>query len=283
MSTSLRALACLCSLFLLSACESLHSQNEHAVPVAVWASSSLFNTHPSSQPPAVRERIARVLKDAGLRATVDDTGVTVDQADENRAREVLLTDPRLTNTDIIVVLFVHAGSARKTAAGFEITTSTRPASTQSPSTAPIPNAAQWLSRPDVQFQFRARSTRAAVAEFRQLLSVSTDLAAQTRALQMVLFTLSDAELGKLGITQVHQPDGLEWSIAWSPDGPAINDAMNDVLYRQSHIAPLGSSDLGQSGWYVPRTQFFQARNALLASPKIQNLPIQVVTPTLPNP
>jgi hypothetical protein len=190
-----------------------------------------------------------------------------------------LTDNRLVGTDIVVLLFVPAGSARKTAAGFEIT-STGPASTESPP-APIPNAAQWLARADVQSQFRARSTPAVFAEFEKLLSTPADTTAQTNALQLVLFSLNSDELSKLGINQTEQPNGPQWFVAGWTAGPASGEI--DKVFTNYHITPLNVLDLGMVGSYVPRAQFFQARKALLASPKIARLNIQIATPNLPAP
>jgi hypothetical protein len=219
-----------------------------------------------------------VLKEAGLHATVDGSGVTVNPAEQNRAREVMLTDKRLAGTDILVMLFVPAASARKTDLGFEIAS---PTPTQTSPATSIPNAAEWLARPDVQSQFRARSTPAAYAEFEKLLSTADDTAAQTSALQMVLFSLKKDELSKLGINQTEQPDGPEWFIAGWTAGPASGEV--DKVFTAYHITPLNVLDLGMVGSYVPRAQFFQARDALLASPKIASLNIQIATPHLPVP
>ena len=70
--------------------------------------------------PGCEKPVACVLADAGLHPSVHDSGVSVPEGEERRAREVLLTDKRLDGTGVIVLLAVPAGSGRKTAAGFEV-------------------------------------------------------------------------------------------------------------------------------------------------------------------
>jgi len=76
--------------------------------------------HGQTEAPHARETVILVLRDAGLHATVDDEGVLVPEGEERRAREVLLTDERLAGSNVIVLLFIPAGSGRKTEAGFVV-------------------------------------------------------------------------------------------------------------------------------------------------------------------
>lgn len=86
----------------------------------MWPSTLIASRHGQPEPPQVRETVARVLKEAGLHATVDEDGVSVPEGEEGRAREVLLTDKRLSGSSVIVFLAIPAGSGRRTEAGFEV-------------------------------------------------------------------------------------------------------------------------------------------------------------------
>jgi hypothetical protein len=104
----------------LAGCQSVHTERADGVPVAMWPSFLIASQHGKPERPQVRETVARVLRDAGLHPSVDDSGVSVPEKEERRAREVLLTDKRLDGTGAFVLLAVPAGSGRKTAAGFEV-------------------------------------------------------------------------------------------------------------------------------------------------------------------
>jgi hypothetical protein len=86
----------------------------------MWSSLEIVNEHGKPVRPPVRETVARVLADAGLHASLDDSGVRVPEGEERLAREVLLTDDRLVGSGAIVILAVPAGTGRKTAAAFEV-------------------------------------------------------------------------------------------------------------------------------------------------------------------
>ena len=51
-------------------------------------------------------------------ASADDGGILVPEGYEVRAREVLLTDERLRNSGVSVLLLIPAGTGRQTAEGF---------------------------------------------------------------------------------------------------------------------------------------------------------------------
>lgn len=104
----------------ITGCQSVHTERPDGVPVAMCPSFVIASQHGKPERPEVREKVARVLSDAGLHATVDDSGVSVPEGEERKAREVLLTDKRLDGTGAIVLLAIPAGSGRKTAAGFEV-------------------------------------------------------------------------------------------------------------------------------------------------------------------
>ena len=104
----------------LIGCQSVHTSRADGVPVAFWSSALLAARDGEVEPPEVREMVARVLKEAGLHATVDEGGVSVPEGEERRAREVLLTDKRLSGSNVIVLLAVPAGSGRKSEMGFEV-------------------------------------------------------------------------------------------------------------------------------------------------------------------
>jgi hypothetical protein len=104
----------------ITGCQSVHTEHPEGVPVAMWPSFVIASEHGKPERPKVRDTVARALGDAGLHATVDDSGVFVTEAEERQAREVLLTDKRLEGTGAIVILAISAGSGRKTATGFEV-------------------------------------------------------------------------------------------------------------------------------------------------------------------
>ncbi len=106
----------------LAGCQSVHTPREDGLPVAFWPSMMLVDRQGEVEGPRLRETVARVLKEAGLHATVDERGVSVPEVEERRAHEVLLTDGRLAGSDVIVLLALPAGSARRTEAGFELST-----------------------------------------------------------------------------------------------------------------------------------------------------------------
>jgi hypothetical protein len=119
-------LAVALAVLLLAGCQTVHTTRDDGIPVAMW--SSLLRTERTdradrpgrAEGPDVRERVARVLKDAGIHATLDESGVRVPVGEDRRAREVLLTDKRLAGTDVIVFLAIPAGSGRRTEVGFEV-------------------------------------------------------------------------------------------------------------------------------------------------------------------
>jgi hypothetical protein len=98
-----------------------------------------------------------------------------------------------------------------------------------------------------------------------------------RAAELVLFKITSHELFAIGVTQTDHAEGFDWSVAWSNDSREVRMVIQDTLDRVG-IGAWGSCDLGGCGWYVRREKFFQARKALLDSPAVQSLDVQVVTP-----
>ena len=132
---------------------------------------------------------------------------------------------------------------------------------------------------DLLARFRERASADEAREYERLAAAS-DPASRTHAVEMVLFKMSDNELFALGITQVKQPGGLEWAVAWSTDSEEDFAAIDAALVRAG-IRAGGSAGLGRAGWYVPRGQFFRARTALLADDRVRALEtIHVVDPRL---
>lgn len=118
-----------------------------------------------------------------------------------------------------------------------------------------------------------------VREYERLAAAS-DPASRTHAVEMVLFKMSDSELYALGITQVAQPGGLQWAVAWSTDSEEDFAAIDAALGRAG-IQAGGSAGLGMAGWYVPRDQFFRARTVLIADDRVRTLgTIHVAEPHL---
>jgi hypothetical protein len=108
-------------------------------------------------------------------------------------------------------------------------------------------------------RFRERASADDVREFEKL-RVLSDVHSQTRALEMVLFTLSPEELSTIGITAVGGPEKWGWAVAGSRDTGSSTEAVGRALASVPEVMVVGSH--GWSGWYVPREHFFRARQAI---------------------
>jgi len=95
-------------------------------------------------------------------------------------------------------------------------------------------------------------------------------------LEARLFQLSDDELFEIGITAI---DGNYWSVAWSNDSDTHFDAITDAL-ATAGLSAQGSFGKGAGGWYVHRTNFFAATDALKRCGVVDDLEITIVEPTL---
>jgi hypothetical protein len=104
----------------VTGCKTVHTARPGGVPVAMWMSLVVVKEQGRPVRPDAHEAVSNVLREHGLHATLDDNGVSVPEDEETRAREVLLTDKRLVDSDVIVVLAIPAGTGNKTAAGFEV-------------------------------------------------------------------------------------------------------------------------------------------------------------------
>ena len=114
----------------ITGCRTLHTdQREDSIPVAMWFGLATVDKDGRNVTPPRDELVIAALKTAGIPATVDESGLHVAPADEERAREALLMDRRLADSGVIVMVAVPAGTGRKTANGIEFTA-------QSPTTAP---------------------------------------------------------------------------------------------------------------------------------------------------
>jgi hypothetical protein len=104
-------------------CQTVHAE-EDRMPVAFWTSTMIERPQERAEPraPDTRDKVAAVLRDKGLHATVDHRGIFVPQDEHARAREVLLMDKRLVNSDVFVLLAVPAGTGRAVEGGFQIPT-----------------------------------------------------------------------------------------------------------------------------------------------------------------
>jgi hypothetical protein len=152
--------------------------------------------------------------------------------------------------------------------------------TQSPDARPVAAAAEPSDlHADLLARFRERASAEEVRQFDRLAAAS-DPGSRTRAVEMVLFKMSDKELYALGITQVQQAGRLEWAVAWSTDSPADLAAIDAALHGAG-VEGGAFADLGMAGWYVPREKFFRARTALLADDRVRALKtVLVVEPRL---
>ena len=170
----------------------------------------------------------------------------------------------VTGTMIIAGAILIAGCGQAPPATFSI------------SAPALTNATPTLSHTEVMERFRSRATSAEIQEFERL-SAASDLASETRAMELVLFKLTDKELFQIGITQVEQPGRLEWGLAscrgFSDSGRAFKEALSSA-----GVSPGGVYDLGYSGWYVRREQFFAARRALLTATNLHGIELTITEP-----
>ena len=95
-------------------------------------------------------------------------------------------------------------------------------------------------------------------------------------LEARLFQLSDNEMFDIGITAI---EGNYWSVAWSDDSDAHIEAITDALATVG-LSAQGSFGLGAGGWYVHRTKFFAATDALKQCGVVGSLEITIVEPAL---
>lgn len=123
-------------LFIIAGCKTLHTDDgsQHQAPVAMWSDFVVVDKDGQKQP-ASPELIVASLKKAGIAATVDDRGLHIAPADEQRATMALLTDPRLKGSGILLLVPVEAGTGRRTpnAIEFSMPMSQLSASTNQPS------------------------------------------------------------------------------------------------------------------------------------------------------
>jgi hypothetical protein len=133
-----------------------------------------------------------------------------------------------------------------------------------------------LSNIEVMERFSARATVEEIRRFEEMRTAS-DSDTLHRAMQMVLFKLTSAELTGIGVTQVQLPDRHIWCVAFSSDSEQVRQAVHTAL------DPVGvgageSCSRGYAGWYVNREQFFTARRALLEAAGLRELGVVVVEP-----
>ena len=95
--------------------------------------------------------------------------------------------------------------------------------------------------------------------------------------EIALLKMSSDELFKIGITQVDQPGGILWSVAWSDSSDETCTAISDAL-EVHRIGAFASCGHGRAGWYVEREDFFRARQALLDSVAVKIRRVDIVTP-----
>ena len=107
-------------LIALAGCKSVHTTRADEVPVAVWTSLVVADEQGHAVQPDARETVSKVLRDNGLHPMFDESGVSVPDDEETRAREVLLTDKRLKDSGVTVLLAIPAGTGTRTAKGFEV-------------------------------------------------------------------------------------------------------------------------------------------------------------------
>jgi hypothetical protein len=133
-----------------------------------------------------------------------------------------------------------------------------------------------LTKDEILDRFESRASREEADEFAEV-ATSRTLGSRYRAMELVLFRLTDAELFSIGITQVDQSGLLHWAVAWSADHGAQAEAVRGVLQRMG-VGAIGSCGHGCEGWYVRRTDFFRVRQKLLEDGAVRTSGVNVVTP-----
>ena len=123
-----------------------------------------------------------------------------------------------------------------------------------------------LSREEVLARFRARASS---QEVRRLVELRTSRKPEDkdRALELVLFKLTEGELERIGIQQhLVEPHvtPYEWVVAHGSSQDGTERAVYDVL-EKAQIHPGGFGWKYSMTWSVPRGQFFLTRRALLTA------------------
>ena len=118
------ALTLIAALFVLSVagCRTLHTdRREDTLPVAMWAGFGTVDRDGRKVMGADERLLVEALEKVGITATADESGLHVAPADEDRAREALLTDRRLADSGVLVLVAVPAGTGRRTGDGVAFT------------------------------------------------------------------------------------------------------------------------------------------------------------------
>ena len=131
-----------------------------------------------------------------------------------------------------------------------------------------------LTSAEVLAKFRARASAVNVQSFERLV-VTNDPNSQTKAMEMVLFTLTGDELSRIGVTQTCVNGGYYWVLARSTElsdgGKAFVKALGPT------IKVGGVTEFGMFEWTVPREQFFEARYLLLRA-NLSTNEIRIIEP-----
>jgi hypothetical protein len=139
---------------------------------------------------------------------------------------------------------------------------------------PVATRKPELTRDEVLQRFRERATPDQIQEFERLRAAS-DKTSGERAVELVLFTLTDDELFKIGITRAVGFPG--WAVASSVGAPNVKQAVSRA-FEAKGISAMVSCSHGRCSWYVTREQFFSARRALLDVTNMSSNDLAVVEP-----
>jgi hypothetical protein len=97
---------------IMAGCQTLHTTSDGRAPLAVWSTMDVARQEGDPIKPRTAELIAAALKKAGIHATIDGSGVSVADADEERAQRVLIADPSLKETGAVTIVAVRAGTGQ---------------------------------------------------------------------------------------------------------------------------------------------------------------------------
>ncbi len=135
MRTNAVAIIALAATFLMG-CQTVQTPHSDGLPVAMWIPMELADQQGHVFQAQARGLVAGVLSDSGLHPTMVNGGVFIPDDEEAQAREILLTDPRLVGTGVVVLLAIPAGTGRKTSDGFDVPIVGPRSAVRPPATAP---------------------------------------------------------------------------------------------------------------------------------------------------
>lgn len=143
---------------------------------------------------------------------------------------------------------------------------------------PWTNTLPRLSHSEVMGLFRGRASGSEITEVERLTG-STDRDSKERAMQIVLSKLTQPELLKVGINEIHGQEGGErwWAFAICR-GFTNTTAVYEQALRDAGIRNWGIFSHGYYGCYALREDFLKARRLVQQSTNLNAIEMRVVEP-----